>query len=134
MARVRAALIVLLAPLFAAAQNCDPALPGGELIVSPGYWVGYRTHPAPIPVGRHFSIELAVCPKSGVRTIESVRVDAWMPAHRHGMNYQPEVVSLGDGRFRAEGLMFHMPGRWELIFDVRSGDTNDRVTHTLLLE
>ena len=29
------------------------------------------------------------------------------------------VTALGDGRFRADGLMFHMAGRWELQFDVQ---------------
>ena len=49
---------------------------------------------------------------------ENVAVDAWMPEHRHGMNYRPTVTRLAPGRWRAEGLMFHMPGRWELVFTV----------------
>jgi hypothetical protein len=48
----------------------------------------------------------------------ALRVDADMPAHRHGMNYRTTVTALGDGRFRAEGLMFHMAGRWRLLFDL----------------
>jgi cytochrome c peroxidase len=43
-----------------------------------------------------------------------------MPEHRHGMNYAPEVKPLGPGRWRAEGLMFHMPGKWEFVFEVRA--------------
>jgi hypothetical protein len=34
------------------------------------------------------------------------------------MNYRTTVTALGDGRFRAEGLMFHMAGRWRLLFDL----------------
>jgi hypothetical protein len=30
--------------------------------------------------------------------------------------------------------MFHMPGRWEFIFEVRGGGTTDRVTRTVTLE
>jgi hypothetical protein len=41
-----------------------------------------------------------------------------MPAHRHGMNYRPSVASLAGGRFRAEGLLFHMPGHWEFIVEI----------------
>jgi hypothetical protein len=41
-----------------------------------------------------------------------------MPEHRHGMNYKPGIRPVGAGRFRAEGLMFHMPGRWEFVFDL----------------
>ena len=32
------------------------------------------------------------------------------------MNYRPTVQALGDGRFTAEGLVFHMPGRWRFLF------------------
>lgn len=65
---------------------------------------------APITVGRHFSIDLKLCPLDAVLA----RVDASMPEHRHGMNYRTSLRPLGDGRWRAEGLLFHMPGRWEL--------------------
>ena len=33
----------------------------------------------------------------------------------------PAVKALGQGLYRAEGLMFHMPGRWELVFELRDG-------------
>jgi cytochrome c peroxidase len=57
-----------------------------------------------------------------------VKVDAQMPEHRHGMNYAPEVKALGPGRWRAEGLMFHMPGKWAFIFEVRAAGKTDRMT------
>ena len=41
-----------------------------------------------------------------------------MPLHRHGMNYRPEVKALAPGRWRVEGLLFHMPGKWEFVFIV----------------
>lgn len=75
--------------------------------------VAYRTIPARPAVGEHFVVEIAVCPPS-----ERLAADAHMPAHRHGMNYRPALQPLGAGRFRAEGWLFHMPGRWEFFFDV----------------
>ena len=125
---------VLLAPSIAAAQACGAALPGAKQVESARYSVGFRTQPERVAVGKHFSVELAVCPKAGVQPPDSVRVDAHMPEHRHGMNYKAEVVAAPGGRFRAEGLMFHMPGRWEFIFDVRSGGRTDRLTQSLALE
>ena len=56
-----------------------------------------------------------------------------MPSHGHGMNYRPTVAALGGGRYRAEGLMFHMPGQWELTFIVQSAGASERITHTLVL-
>jgi hypothetical protein len=56
-----------------------------------------------------------------------------MPEHRHGMNYRPSVKPLGDGRWRVEGLMFHMPGRWELQLDVRADGRSERLLDTITL-
>jgi hypothetical protein len=70
----------------------------------------------PIAVGRHFALDVMLCPPDATL----LRVDASMPEHRHGMNYRPTVQDLGGGRWRAEGLMFHMPGRWELKLDVQA--------------
>ena len=38
------------------------------------------------------------------------------------MNYKPTLKAVGENRYRAEGLMFHMPGQWALLFDLRAGD------------
>jgi hypothetical protein len=125
---------ILLALSIAAAHACDPTLPGGTLVESPRFSLGFRTLPDKIAVGRHFSVELAVCPKSGTQLPENLRVDAHMPEHRHGMNYKAEVRSAPEGRYRATGLMFHMPGRWEFIFDVRAEGKTDRITRSVVLE
>lgn len=72
----------------------------------------------PIPLGRLFAIDVVVCPAPGAQTVTQLRVDADMPAHKHGMNYRTTVKPLGDARFGVEGLMFHMPGRWRFLFEI----------------
>ena len=112
----------------AAAPACE--LPGGgaQRIESPRTVVLYRASPEP-RVGEHFTLDIAVCPAP-----QGVRVDATMPEHRHGMNYRPTVTAQGGGRYRAEGLMFHMAGRWELVFEVRAGGATERLAQSLQLE
>ena len=127
---MRRLLPAFLAAIATAAQGaCE--LPGGEAqrIQSVRYLVLYRTQPAPLKVGQHFSVEFAVCPKP-----ESVRIDAQMPEHRHGMNYRPTVAAAGEGRYRAEGLMLHMAGKWELVFELRSKDSVERAVQVIRLE
>jgi len=123
---MRAALLLGIA-LAAPVPACE--LPGGpaQSLKTESFTVLYRA--APIQVGRHFTLDLAVCPPP-----ESMRVDASMPAHRHGMNYRPSIVPLGGGRYRAEGLMFHMPGDWQFLFEVRSGGRTERATDDLHVE
>jgi hypothetical protein len=96
----------------------------------------YRTAPDPVPVGRHFAIDFVLCPHGAVKAPAEVRVDATMPEHKHGMNYKPSVSARGAGQYRAEGLMFHMPGRWELVFELRgdAGSTPLRLTQSLQVE
>jgi hypothetical protein len=94
-----------------------------QRIENPQFVLVYRTTPTPVAVGRHFIIDFALCPRGAAVLPGEVRVDASMPEHKHGMNYRPSVVALGAGQYRAEGLMFHMPGRWELVFELRGGET-----------
>ena len=140
MIRYCALVAPLLLALPALAQTCSSALPEGRQIESERYSLGFRTHPAKIEAGRHFSVEIAVCPKESGAGPISVRVDAHMPEHRHGMNYEASVRRAATteasavGRYHAEGLMFHMPGRWEFVFDLRSEGKTDRLTRSVLLE
>jgi len=117
----------------AAAQTCE-SIPGAQKIESERYLMAYRTRPDKIAVGQHFAMDLVVCAKAAQPAPENLRIDAHMPAHRHGMNYRTTVKAAKDGRYEVEGFMFHMPGRWEFIFEVRSGGTTDRVTKKVTLE
>lgn len=118
--------LVALAATPAAA--CD--LPGGpaEKLESTTRTILYRPAPA-LRIGEHFALELAVCPPP-----QQLKVDAWMPEHRHGMNYQPSIKHLGGERYRAEGLLFHMPGRWEFVFELRAGGKTERLVHAIQVE
>ena len=128
-----AALAAFLGGLPAAAQPCDD-LAGAAKVESDRYLLAYRTKPDKITVGQHFAMDLVVCAKGGQPTAETLRVDAHMPEHRHGMNYRTTVKAADGGRYQAEGFMFHMPGRWEFIFEVRAAGKTDRVTRSITLE
>ena len=109
----------------AAASACDLPLQGIRL-ESPRYALAYKL--SSLAVGSHFTVEIAACAKAGGEP-KSVSIDAQMPEHRHGMNYRPEVKRLSPGRWRAEGLMFHMPGKWQLVFVV----DGERLAHDMVV-
>lgn len=118
-----------------AAHACEPGLRGDgvQRVESARYVLAFRTTPATLEVGRHFALDLAACAKNGAPP-QSVNVDAHMPAHRHGMNYAPTVRQIGTNRWRAEGLLFHMPGDWEFRFDLRADGSTDRLAYTHRLD
>jgi hypothetical protein len=56
-----------------------------------------------------------------------------MPSHGHGMNTKPRLTRLGDGEWRAEGMLFHMPGEWELYVYVGLDKAMERAAFPLKL-
>lgn len=86
-----------------------------------------RTRPSPVKVGMPFAIDLRVCAADGAQ-IDRVTIDATMPAHRHGMNYKPELIAKGIGNYVGRGFLFHMPGRWEIALTVYRDETPTYLT------
>ena len=95
------------------AAACVPELQGTR-VESARHVLAFKAAPE---VGKFFALEVAACAKSGPAPAQ-LQVDARMPEHRHGMNYRPSVKRLAPGRWRAEGLLFHMTGKWEFVFVV----------------
>jgi hypothetical protein len=111
-----------------AAADCGSSLgPAVRRIQHAGLTLAWNAQAQPIPLDRHFQLDIVIC--GGL--VDSLRVDADMPAHRHGMNYRAMVDRTAADRFRARGLLFHMAGRWRLIFDLDRGDQRLRLVDEL---
>ena len=129
-------------PVSAPAETPDPdpiAVDGKTAGLSNAgtYRVTWRADPRAIPLNEGFSIdvwiEAATDPALGLESI-SLAVDAAMPDHGHGMNRKPRVTRNQDGSFRVDGMMFHMPGYWELYLDVLRGAIRERAQFAVELE
>jgi hypothetical protein len=117
------------------AQTCTAQIEGGKRIESARHTLAYRTDPVKVVVGKPFAVDLAICPRESGARIEEVRVDGHMPEHRHGMNYKASVKAQAEpGRYRAEGLIFHMPGKWEFLFDLRDAKGMERLKQEFALK
>ena len=129
--------VLATAPAWA---GCGDSLPAAHRLraEADGLQIAFAPRPAPLPLGQHFALDIVLCPAAGQLMPASLVVDADMPAHRHGMNYRASVTALGGGRFRAEGLMFHMAGSWRFVFELPAGTDSaaaapHRITHTIAL-
>lgn len=136
-------VLMLVANSLAPAAPCGADLRGAVVAESANYLVAFRTQPPRIAVGKHFSVEFETFPKGDAPAPAGVAVDAFMPEHGHGMNYRAVVKpaataksagSPSGAHYRADGLMFHMPGRWDFYFDVRSAGRTERATRSIVLE
>ncbi|MGI9013816.1 MAG: hypothetical protein ACR2GY_06150 [Phycisphaerales bacterium] len=101
-----------------------------------GAWViAWRSLPAAIPLNETFMLEVNVESTTDVdaRDVE-LAVDARMPHHRHGMLTQPELQRIGTSTWMVHGMQCHMPGRWELSFDISHAGITERATVVLMLD
>ena len=65
----------------------------------------------PITVAQPFGLLVQIC-ATNQSLPERIEVDAEMPAHKHGINYDPVVKRRQKDLFEATNLLFHMPGLW----------------------
>ncbi len=132
-----AGLACLLMACVAQASPCDVTSkrqpPTWLQLTASNVTLDYRLIPDIAAVNQALALEVVVCPKQGAAMPENVRVDTRMPAHGHGMNYRPTSTQLSAGHYRFNGLILHMPGRWQLMFDVIQAGQRTRLTADLEL-
>ncbi|MAF64565.1 MAG: hypothetical protein CMJ84_02745 [Planctomycetes bacterium] len=101
------------------------------------YFLTYASEPAVVPLNEVFAVEVSVFTDEKRRepaVAVELAFDARMPQHGHGMRREPRVQRLGDGRFRVEGVLLHMPGYWELYFDATRGALTERAQDSLVVD
>lgn len=130
--RVGTLLCMLALPHFGAVIQSVPQPVWQEVLSNDGSWkvkwrvvIGVRPAELPI-VRRRFSLELQIeSTRDPKQSMKSVQVDAQMPEHGHGMNVAPTILLVSSGAV-AEGMLFHMAGRWEVDIDIDDGVTVER--------
>jgi hypothetical protein len=98
------------------------------------YRVRYALVPAEPEVRELFELRVEVTRTDGALGELELAVDARMPEHGHGMNREPLVRTEAAGEFQVSNMLFHMPGLWELYFDVTEGALTERAQVSLELE
>lgn len=115
----------------------DAAMYVNSVVSADGtFRVRYSTRPNPVPLNELFTITALVEKTAdGERASGcTITADAAMPGHGHGMNTQPQVTQRRDNTYFVQGMLFHMPGHWELYFDVTCGGVTERAQVDIELE
>lgn len=111
--------IALLAATTSSAAACT--IPDGWTMMQVEHThsskIALELPPTPVKIGEPFSIDFLVC-ADPQPSIGNIRLDATMPAHKHGMNYKPEIVEVADNIYRGSGMFFHMPGEWQISVEL----------------
>ena len=113
---------------------CGPG--GGTPVLSEGGEVRltWSSQPSPVPLNVPFELHLELTRAGRPLTGARVHARAGMPAHGHGMVREPRTLPAGEGRYRVEGMLFHMPGLWEVEVQVMAEGLDDRVVFPIVLE
>jgi len=90
-------------------------------------------NPEIAPLNVPFDTIVTICSQQKLSPTR-VTVDATMPAHKHGMNYEPKTKRIGDNRYEVKNLLFHMPGVWRLEITAYEGKKPHRFTHDVTVK
>jgi len=94
--------------------------------------VSYASSPSPVPLLTVHSWTVTIV-DADEHPVDDARLTVLggMPAHAHGLPTTPTVTSLGGGRYRVDGLKFHMPGAWIVAFRIKAKAGIDAVSFAL---
>lgn len=131
--RTRAAAAVWLVACAPLVFACAPDGQGEQQALGKGLSVAYAWLPEPPAIGNLATLRIRICDDAGKPAQGKLTVDAVMPAHGHGMNYAPPRIEVAAGPVEVTGLLFHMPGRWQLRFKLRADGTTRRARADFVL-
>ncbi len=101
------------------------------------FFVHFTPDPDPIPVNEPFELDVWVKQAKDRAPVldASVYIEAWMPEHAHGMHLVPRVIARdADGRYRLRGMLFHMPGRWQITIDIVRAHLAEGIRFDMVIE
>ena len=125
----RLALAFLALALLACRAEPPAAVRADRLTSNDGTWTLLVEPPLQDCVlGEPCSFRVRVDPTDGTPqpVLPRLEVDAAMPDHRHGLNARPTVRRDREGGYLVDGLLLHMPGYWEVYFDMTTGPVTER--------
>lgn len=121
--------------LATAGQHCANAQDNGGTSIGQSPQTVIETDSA-IEVSKPFNVVISVCGNDLQQA--TVKLDAQMPAHGHGMNYAPEhriVAQQADFlKVEVEGVLLHMPGDWQWIVEHRNNEGRTVNTHDFQIQ
>jgi hypothetical protein len=78
----------------------------------------------PLAINQIHSWHIRVLNADGTRLQPELSISGGMPEHNHGLPTAPQITgTLDNGDYLLEGMRFHMPGHWQLRFDLSVDDT-----------
>ena len=103
--------------------------PTEVLSESGAFLVSWTSSPDPIVPVELFSVELEVQEadtEMPAGDAVELGLDVSMPGHGHGMTVEPVLEKVGEGRWKASPMKFHMTGYWEMVVSIQQIEGEDQ--------
>ena len=79
-----------------------------------------------IPLNQYFALNVYLSePLKPANYPLELSINAGMQAHNHGMHTKPVIQRRTNQHFVVEGMLFHMPGTWQIEFTISRGIIRD---------
>jgi hypothetical protein len=97
------------------------------------YRVAYQPKDQPMPLNDFTAWTLTVETPGGAPVNGEVSVDGDMPRHGHGLVTSPIAEGTKPGTYLVQGLKFHMPGWWQMVFTIDGPKGKDQVAFDFMV-
>lgn len=109
---------LLLLCLFQAAHAVEPG-PVLTGTTAEGTRIEIYSELNPLTINRIHTWYIRILNSRGEHLQAQMSISGGMPEHDHGMPTAPQITSqLENGDYQLEGMRFHMPGLWQLLFEL----------------
>lgn len=100
---------------MSAVSSCDAAPSENAVQLQGESFSAWLEASDKLEVSQATSIKVTLC--GDISAVEGIKLDASMPAHGHGTNYEPTITALNFtdtvAQYQVDGLVMHMPGNWQ---------------------
>ncbi len=109
-----------------------------QLSSGENFQITYVPTPDPIPLEEYFDVLVTVSQANSPLQLispDELSVTAWMPGHGHGMNAEPTIEELSEGRYQATAMHFMMEHHWQIWVDtVQNGEEERTIFQVMCCE
>lgn len=118
--------VLSLLPVIAVVGSENPDF---ELEAGNEFYLHLHSQLQPLVINQIHSWHLEL--SNGTEAVQGASIDliGGMPEHDHGLPTQPKVTAeIRPGVYLIEGIRFHMPGAWQMLFSIEVNGQTTNVT------
>jgi len=112
-----------------AKNACDVSNDSNLVLIENDQYTAVIKNLEPVKVSEPLTVLVTVCGE--VSAIDEFTLDASMPIHGHGTNYQPNIEKIES---ESDYAVLHMPGKWQWDMEIGSASGKQTLNHEFVVQ